>query len=69
MMEMSNRNRLDDHLHLCSKECAEAEKQDIIRWFCCGGSLIRAWGVEHVCRLKEVAATKCRFAGNLMALI
>jgi hypothetical protein len=28
MMEMSNKNNLDDHLHLCSKECAEAEKQD-----------------------------------------
>jgi hypothetical protein len=28
MMALGNKKRLDGHLHMCSKECAEAEKQE-----------------------------------------
>jgi hypothetical protein len=68
MMELGNKKRLDGHLHMCSKECAEAENQERLMTL-----LLLLWsiifsGLKHVCGLKEVAATKCRFAGKLMAL-
>lgn len=46
MMEKSNQNMLDDHLHLYSKECAEAEKQESTRCCCCSRSFFRAWNMH-----------------------